>query len=213
MAAELAELPLPRGAAVVHLSGPLGLDVLSPVSAGGWEAGSFHPLQSFPVVREPEAFRGSLIAVDATSKDLFGELRALATRLGARSRRVTDDQRLLYHAAAVVASNYLVALTGEAVSILRSIGWDAEQALADLLPLQQGAVGNIERAGLPDALIGPIRRGDHETVARQLHALIGAGLDVQANTYRTLGRAALNLARQAGLDADAAQRIEAALQG
>ncbi len=211
LAADLAQLPLPPGAAVIHLSGPLGLYVLAPINAGGWETGSFHPLQSFPVVREPDAFKGGLIAIDATTKDLFAELRAMATKLGARSRRVTEEQRLLYHAAAVMASNYLVALTGDAVAILQSLGWDSGQALADLLPLQWGALANQERVGLPDALIGPIRRGDHETVRRQIQALTDAGLESQAQAYRSLGRSALTLARQAGLDVESANRIEAAL--
>ncbi len=213
LARDLAALPLPEAAAVIHLSGPLGLDVLWPVTSAGWEAGSFHPLQSFPVVREPAAFRGSLIAVDATNKELFGELRALATRLGARSRRVTDDQRLRYHTAAVLASNYMVALTRQAVAVLESIGWDGPQALGDLLPLQLGVMENLGRVGLPDALIGPIRRGDHETVRRQLTELRGSGLELAAETYRILGRAALAVAREAGLDEAAAGRIEEALTG
>lgn len=213
VAADLAALPLPEGAAVVHLSGALGLDVLQPIRDGGWEAGSFHPLQSFPVVRPPEAFRGSVVAIDATTPELLDELSALAGRLGARPLRVTDDQRTRYHTAAVLASNYLVALTGEAAALLESVGWTREEALAALLPLQRGVLENLGREGLPDALIGPIRRGDHETVTRQLGALRAAGLESSFQTYRILGYAALRLAREAGLDEEAAKRIELALTG
>jgi predicted short-subunit dehydrogenase-like oxidoreductase (DUF2520 family) len=213
LASELAALPLPYGAAVVHLSGALGLDVLEPVSEGGWEAGSFHPLQSFPVVRPPDAFTHSLVAVDATTKELLGELRGLAARLGARARQVTDEQRTRYHAAAVMGSNYLVALTAQAVEVLASIGWTQEEALGALLPLQTGVLQNLARERLPNALIGPIRRGDHETVTRQIAALGAAGLESSAETYRILGRAALRLAREAGLDEAAAKRIEEALTG
>jgi len=213
VATELAALPLPEGTAVVHLSGALGLDVLDAVREGGWEVGSFHPLQSFPVVRPPDAFNQSLVAVDATSNELLGELRGLAERLGAHARQVTDEQRALYHAAAVMASNYLVALTGQAVEVLVSIGWDQQDALDALLPLQIGVLQNIARERLPEALIGPIRRGDHETVARQVAALRAAGLESSAETYRILGRASLALARRAGLDEAAAKRIDEALTG
>lgn len=213
LAAELAALPLPEDAAVVHLSGALSLAPLDPVAAARREVGSFHPLQSFPVVREPAAFEGSLIAIDASSARLLGELTRLARSLGARPRRVPPEQRTLYHAAAVLASNYLVALTAEAAGLLESIGWNQDEALAALLPLQQGVLENLGREGLPNALIGPIRRGDHETVTRQLGALRAAGMESSAETYRILGYAALRLARQAGLDEAAAKRIEVALTG
>src|SRR5207248_6017740 len=118
LAAELAALPLPEGAAVIHLSGALGLAPLKAVVEAGRDVGSFHPLQSFPVEREPEHFRGALVAVDASSARLLGELTRLARVLGARPRRVPPEERTLYHAAAVLASNYLVALSAQAAGVL-----------------------------------------------------------------------------------------------
>lgn len=212
LAAEIAGLSLPRGTAAIHLSGALGLDALLPIRKAGHAVGSFHPFQSFPTARPPTAFLGSLVAVDATTPSLLRELRSLARRLGARPRRVTDDERTRYHAAAVIGSNYLVALAGQATATLESIGWAKRDALAALLPLQRGVIESLASAGLPGALIGPIRRGDEATVARQLAALRQAGLATSAEVYRVLGLAALDLALEAGLEADAARRIEAALQ-
>jgi predicted short-subunit dehydrogenase-like oxidoreductase (DUF2520 family) len=211
LATELAALPLPTGAAVMHLSGALGLAPLAPVAEAGTAVGSFHPLQSFPVVREPAHFRGALVAVDASTAKLLGELTRLARSLGARPRRVPPEQRTLYHAAAVMASNYLVALSAQATEVLVRAGWSRTEALAALLPLMNGVLTNLAAAGLPDALIGPIRRGDPETVSRQLRELQATGGGIPVAVYRILGEAALELAREAGLDADSARRIEEAL--
>jgi predicted short-subunit dehydrogenase-like oxidoreductase (DUF2520 family) len=212
LASELgaARLPDPAAIAVVHLSGALGLEALSGAAEAGHPVGSFHPLQSFPQPRPPDAFRGSLVAVDASTSELLEALAALAVRLGATPRRVPDEHRRLYHAAAVVASNYLVALTAQAAAILERCGWNRQEALAALLPLERGVLANLESQGLPEALIGPIRRGDPETVAGHLAALDQAG-GLPAEVYRILGMAALELAQEAGLEVDAAEQIRAAL--
>ena len=76
-----------------------------------------------------------------------------------------------------------------------------------------GVLENLQRAGLPDALIGPIRRGDPETVQRQLAELAATGGGIPVQAYHILGAAALELARQAGLDDESARRIEEALTG
>src|SRR5207302_7512079 len=116
-----------------------------------------------------------------------------------------------YQAAAVVCSSYQVVLAAEAVAILEAIGWSRTEALQLLLPLMQGVLENLCEHGLPEALIGPIRRGDPATVRRHLAAL--NPLPEQKAVYRILGSAALRLAREAGLDASAAAEIEEALTG
>src|SRR5712692_7384886 len=119
---------VPPTVAFVHCSGALGLDVLAPLG-GRHATGSFHPLQSFPKPRAPEAFRGSLVAIDASTEVLRSRLSRLARDLGAKPRRVDDADRAVYHAAAVLASNYLVALASEAVDLLETIGWSRREAV------------------------------------------------------------------------------------
>ena len=207
---------LPSGVAFVHCSGALGLGVLDSL-ARGHAVGSFHPLQSFPEPRPPEAFRGSLIAIDASTDTLRRTLQRLARDVGAKPRDVREAERGVYHAAAVFASNYLVALAGEAVELLREIGWSEREAVAGLVPLMQGALAEVARRGPTAALTGPIRRGDVETVTHHLEAL--AGLDSRArggggrkaDVYRMLGRTALEIAKKAGLDTAAAERVDRAL--
>jgi hypothetical protein len=113
-----------------------------------------------------------------------------------------------------MASNYLTALAAEAADVLVAAGWSRADALAALLPLMRGALDNLQAEGLPDALIGPIRRGDATTVARQAKALSELtphGHSLPQRLYLVLGQAALELAREAGLEDQAAQRIAQAL--
>lgn len=197
----------PAGVSFVHLSGALGLDALDSLRARH-AVGSFHPLQSFPAPRPPAAFKGITVAIDASSASLMRRLRALAKLLGATPKQVGDDDRALYHAAAVFASNYLDVVVAEAVGLLREIGWTESSSVAALMPLIEGAVANIGLHGPVKALTGPIRRGDVETVGRHLRALERVGV---ADEYRMLGTIALEIAQEAGLDPAAAERMRRAL--
>jgi predicted short-subunit dehydrogenase-like oxidoreductase (DUF2520 family) len=203
MAARLDRENAPAALSVVHLSGATrleALDVLRPRAIG-----SFHPLQSFPFPRPPEAFAGITVAVDASSPALERRLNAMARRLGAHPRHVGDEQRAAYHAAGVFASNFVNVVLREAVRLLVSIGWSEEDAERALLPLTQGAMENIARRGLVKALTGPIRRGDAETVRRHLDVVGDPDL------YRMLASIALQIAREAGLEPAAAEGVERAL--
>jgi predicted short-subunit dehydrogenase-like oxidoreductase (DUF2520 family) len=198
---------IPSTVAFVHCSGALGLDVLRPLRARH-AIGSFHPLQSFPQPRAPEAFRGSLVGIDASTSKLRRRLDRLARDLGARPRRVDDAERAVYHAAAVFASNYLVTLAGVAVALLKALGWSEREAVDGLIPLMRGALAEVERRGPVAALTGPIRRGDADTVTMHLKALAGGRT---ADLYRMLGRIALEIAKEAGLGPAAARRVDRAL--
>jgi len=202
-AAKVAQLEPAQAVGFIHVSGALGLDALD--SLRSHPVGSFHPLQSFPAPREPSAFRGITVAVDATTQSLMRRLRALARSIGARPKPVGDRERVLYHAAAVYASNFMDVVVAEAVRTLRSIGWTEVEATKALLPLVEGAVANIRKRGAVRALTGPIRRGDAGTVTRHLSAVDNPDL------YRMLALVALGIAKEAGLDPAAAERIRRAL--
>ena len=203
VAARIAATDPAPAVSFIHLSGAQTLDVLAPLR--GHAVGSFHPLQSFPFPREPDAFRGIAIAVDASTPPLLRKLHRLARELGARPRKVAADERVLYHAAAVYASNFVLAAFSEGVRQLMRIGWSEQDATRALLPLLDGVVENIRRKGVTRALTGPIRRGDADTVRRHLEALDRPDL------YRILASIALEIAREAGLDPAAAERVRRAL--
>jgi len=223
MAARVARMKPPAELGVVHVSGALGLNVLSALADN--PRGSFHPLQSFPMPRDPSAFRGITIAVDATTPTLMRQLRALARSLGAKPKHVGDEERVLYHAAAVYASNFVDVVVAEAVRLLAEVGWTEREATKALMPLVEGAVSNISRRGVVGALTGPIRRGDADTVKRHLEAIQSLNAPTrrpsvadlpgkrggEEDLYRMLGLVALEIARKAGLDPAAAEQTRRAL--
>jgi predicted short-subunit dehydrogenase-like oxidoreductase (DUF2520 family) len=204
---------LPAATAIIHVSGSLPLDALASARAAGHPTGSFHPFQSFPVVRAPKAFMGSLIAVDAADEELAQRLFLLARDIGGHPRRVPDEQRALYHVAAVLSSNLVVGLVSTAAGVLQSIGWTDEDALAALVPLLSGVIDNLATQGLGGALIGPIRRGDAATIRRHLTELESHGLEESTKVYRILGMATLELALATGLDKASGEQIREALTG
>lgn len=150
------------GPLVGHCSGATGLDVLSP-----HEAFSLHPLMTVPAGASPDVLRGAGCAVDGSTPRALAVANGLAARLGMNATRVADEDRAAYHAAASIASNFLVTLEGAAERLAASAG--VERAL--LAPLVRAAVENWAARGAEEALTGPIARGDEETVARQRAAV------------------------------------------
>jgi predicted short-subunit dehydrogenase-like oxidoreductase (DUF2520 family) len=198
---------IPESVAFVHVSGALTLDALEPLRARH-PVGSFHPLQTFPEPRPPASLRGIVVAIDANAAPLRLRLTKLARGLGARPKRLADAERVLYHAAAVFASNYVDALLREAVLLLRAAGWSEKEATSGLLALAEGTLASVRKRGAVAALTGPVRRGDVDTVERHLAALSGQPV---TDLYRMLGLISLDIAVEAGLEPAAAERMQRAL--
>jgi predicted short-subunit dehydrogenase-like oxidoreductase (DUF2520 family) len=147
-----------EGRLVGHCSGATTLAPLAPHP----EAFSLHPLMT--VTAAGADFAGASAAVAGTTPRAESTARDLATALGMRPFSVPDEDRAAYHAAASVASNFLVTLE-----------WAAERIggldRAALAPLVHATVDNWVAQGPQAALTGPIARGDEETVARQRAAV------------------------------------------
>lgn len=197
-------------AAVLHLSGALGLDALKPSEAAGAMPVAVHLLQTFPSVDAAlDRVPGSAAAVTARAEEGFALGERLAVDVGARPFRLPDEARPLYHAGAVLASNAVVALLGLAEQAFREAG--IEDPVARFLPLTRASVENTGALGPGDALTGPVVRGDAATVERNLAALAEHAPDAVA-PYVALSRAAADLAVRGGrLDADGRAVIEEVL--
>jgi predicted short-subunit dehydrogenase-like oxidoreductase (DUF2520 family) len=194
------------GALVLHLSGAVPSAALAPLRAQGARTAALHPLQTF-------ADGGArLEGVHWFHEgDARGECTALVRRLGGRLHPLDPSRKALYHAAAVAASNYLVAVEDLAVRLAEAAGVPRGQALSALLPLVRGTVRNLERVGLPGALTGPVARGDAETVRTHRRALRAAGKALD-EAYAALGRHALRMAVERGLPPSRARAVARALR-
>ncbi|MEW6672861.1 MAG: Rossmann-like and DUF2520 domain-containing protein [Thermodesulfobacteriota bacterium] len=156
------------GGVVLHCSGALPSTILAPAGRCGAFTGSMHPLQSFAADDFPRSpFEGILIAVEGEPRAL-AVARQMAADLGAAPLTIKTEAKTLYHAAAVAASNYLVTLLELAFRLLADAGISGPEAYNALRPLIQGTLANIASVGIPQALTGPIARGDIETVKRHL---------------------------------------------
>lgn len=148
------------GPLVGHCSGATTLEPLAP-----HERFSLHPLTS--VADASVSLAGAACAINGSTPRAQAMARYLAERLGMRPFVVEDDARDAYHAAASLASNYLVALEDAAAALAAHAGVDRSQ----LLPLVRATVESWGRLGGADALTGPIARGDDATVTRQRAAV------------------------------------------
>ena len=148
------------GPLVGHCSGASGLECLS-----GRESFSLHPLMT--VARGDTSLAGAGAAVDGSTPRALVLAEDLALRLGMRPVRVTPEDRALYHAAASVASNFLVTLEAAAERMGELAGLDREL----LAPLVRATVENWVALGPQRALTGPVARGDEATVRRQREAI------------------------------------------
>lgn len=154
---------------VGHTSGATGLDALAPARA---DAFGLHPLQTFSEHAEGlSAFAGSGCAVAGTTPEALRFATALAEALRMRPFEIDDAGRAAYHAAASVASNFIVTLTAAAESIAAGAGLEPAQARALLAPLLRRTVENLAELGPERALTGPVARGDELTVAAQRQAV------------------------------------------
>jgi predicted short-subunit dehydrogenase-like oxidoreductase (DUF2520 family) len=176
------------GPLVGHCSGATGLDVLAPHEAFG-----LHPLMTVPA-DSPPPFVGAGCAVAGTTARAEATARALAELLGMRPVAVADEDRAAYHAAASIASNFLVTLEGAAERLAGTAGVDREI----LAPLVRAALENWVTMGAERALTGPIARGDDATVERQRAAVAERAPDLLP-LFDALADATRDLARPSGV--------------
>jgi predicted short-subunit dehydrogenase-like oxidoreductase (DUF2520 family) len=151
------------GPIVGHCSGATALDVLAP-----HEAFSLHPLMA--VTGEGADFRGAGAAIAGNTPRSLAVAAELAQALHMRPVQISEQDRAAYHAAASIASNFLVTLEAAAERVGATVGLEREQ----LVPLVRATVENWARMGPERALTGPVARGDDATVARQRAAVAEA---------------------------------------
>ncbi len=203
------EKRLRPGQIVLHTSGAnAAASILSGARPHVRAVGTLHPLVSFADPR---------VAIERMADVAFGiegdepakaHAKRLVRALGGRAVFLEAENLPLYHAGAVLASNYVVALADMAQRLLVTAGVPQEQALPALIPLLSSVVQNLAQVGLPAALTGPVERGDVSSVEQHLRTLEARAPEL-LELYRLIGRDVLRLAREkSNLDADVVKRLE-----
>ena len=207
IAGVVAGLKWHRGQGVLHCSGSDSSRTLEPARSCGAYVGGFHPLQTFASVEHAiQNIPGSTFAIEA-EEPLLSMLQGMAADLGGEWVRLSAGDKVLYHAAAVIACNYLVTLVKLATDLWQDFGASPQQATKALLPLLRGTLNNIENVGIPDCLTGPIARGDSGTVAKHIDALEQSAPGV-LTTYRELGLQTIPIALAKGrIDEEGAREL------
>ena len=196
---------------VAHCSGALGSDVLSPAEQVGCPTGSMHPLQTFPDTQSAmKSIEGMYFFIEGCETAVT-VLCELAAAMGGNPVSINSDAKVLYHAAAVMASNYFVTLMDAACELLAKAGLTNTESLNSLGPLMRATLENVLAQTPPKALTGPIARGDIETVERHLEALTEVSSETR-RLYQAAGLRTIFLAKKKGtLDSAQVEQLEGLL--
>ena len=195
----------------VHCSGNETDALLEPLKNKNAAVASFHPLQTFSSGASPDDFQDIYFSVQG-DEEAYELLEDVAGKLGAHTIQISAGQKSRLHAAAVFASNYLATLLETATEIAASDELTREEAGKMLLPLIKTTLHNAETDSFGDALTGPIKRGDLQTVQKHLELLKGNRnfLDM----YCSLGRQALRIAERNGsIEETTAEKMRTILNG
>lgn len=178
---------------VFHCSGALASGELQAARHCGAAVASIHPIRSFAAPEQVvQSFAGTYCGAEGEQRAL-DILSAAFSAIGAQLVPINGDFKMLYHSAAVFASNYLVTLLDVAQQAYAGAGVPNDVALAMMEPLIRKTVDDIFRIGPENALSGPIARGDMTTAAKQYHA-VRAWDKRHGTLYKQLGRATVDLA-------------------
>lgn len=198
---------------VVHMSGVLGLSELESAARVGAKVFCAHPLQTFPNVSAAIAsLPGSYFGITAKDNETIEFGKNIITDLNGIPIEIKDNDKPVYHAAACIASNYLVTLLDSVNQLGKDVGL-GENSLSAYLPLIRTTLNNIERLGTKDALTGPISRGDTKTIQSHIEKLSEMSDDL-LSIYKELGKRTVEIALKKGtIDESKASEIDELLSG
>lgn len=156
---------------VFHCSGLHSSHILKPLEELGAETASFHPIQTFSSKKsEPGLFNNIYVSLEGnqraqkTAEDMI-------TRIGGRFFSIRAEDKPLYHSACSIASNLMVILLDAAVELLKHTGKNEKESFEMLFPLIKRTLQNVKEFSISQALTGPVKRGDIDTISHQLRSL------------------------------------------
>lgn len=197
------------GKIILHTSGSLSSEILTPLKNTGGKIGSLHPLVSISdAVLGAENFKGAYFCLEGDEEAVAVSQKIVADLEG-NSFTIPTAQKPLYHASAVMSAGHLTALFDLATETLSECGLEIEEARKILLPLVLSTVENLKRQTPADALTGTFARADVETMRKHLAALT----DKEAlQIYVELGKRSLQLAAGQGADVEKLEAMRQELE-
>ncbi len=182
-----------KGSIVFHMCGALPSSILSSAKRKGAHIASIHPLQSLADVKEAvKNLSNSYFCIEG-DEEAVRIARKIVRSLGGKEIMLNVEEKPLYHAGAAVVSNFLVATIGFGIDLYEAAGVSRKDSLKAIMPLVKGTLKNIENIGIPDALTGPISRGDAGIVECHLKA-ISRAVPEFVNLYSELGKYTVQIA-------------------
>jgi len=207
-----AEVRWHKGQIVSHCSGASSAEVLEPVKKFGAQVGCIHPLQTFSGMTQAiENLPGSMFAIEA-EEPVLSILKEMATALKGEWVILKAEDKALYHASACIACNYFYTLVNIAAELWKNFNKTVPEATKAMLPMLRGALNNLENIGLPQALTGPIARGDLTTINKHLSILKKKAPELLP-LYKELGKWTIPIGMAKGtLSAERAKELQALFQ-
>jgi len=163
---------LQHNSLVIHCSGVLNSTLLNPLKTRGCSVASFHPLKAFKTnYLAPDAFNNVDCVLEGDPVAIAW-LKQTFSLLGAQLTAIKPEAKTIYHAAACMASNYLITLASCSEELLHQAGISPQQSRRMLVNLMQGNLTNLHQTEhIAESLTGPIARGDTQTLALHLDAI------------------------------------------
>lgn len=185
---------MPHDAVLAHTSGVHNSAILKASGQQTHAIASIHPIRSFSATSERlSSLTGTYCALEG-DHDACERLSDLFKSLGAQMFYIDKRHKTIYHAASVMANNYLVTLHAHATQCFAQSGLDLGLSAELVSQLMRGALSNIDAVSHRQALTGPIQRGDVNTVSAHVQALTNhETLTDSAHLYEILGLATLAL--------------------
>jgi predicted short-subunit dehydrogenase-like oxidoreductase (DUF2520 family) len=182
---------LKTGSIIVHCSGSLSSDALLSVKNKGCYIASIHPMRSFAKPElSIEQYVGTYCAIEGDQEAKL-VISTLFNSIGSITYEINKEKKSLYHAAGVMASNYLVTLSKQALLCMEDAGVENEMAMRVITNIMRGTVSNLEKTQSPEqSLTGPIQRSDITTITKHMESF---DCEERKNIYATLGKATISL--------------------
>ena len=189
---------------VCHFSGALSSDVFTDSQSTGAGVCSIHPMLAFSDKLTSYRIPANTFFALEGDETAVSAIKSLFESLGNTVCRIDKRKKSLYHTAASVLSNELVAVLDMGYSLLEECGFSRDEAVKATHNLVLGNVNSVLENGCVKALTGPVERNDLQTVKKHVESLKGEDRQI----YILLAKRLVKLAKVKNEDRDYGEMSE-----